>query len=109
MKDALLEIERLRTEAKRLRRLPYTEKEIRILLQDCIGTLKPLLPKASYVKAKKGWKYTFGIQEIGVVTVEPVHGSREAIPVGIRSKQTRAILTLLDIVEEDLPEEDDSK
>ena len=91
-------------EAERLRRIPFTEKEILRLLNDLIETLKPFLPKAKKKKRNNSWYYSFGWKEIGLIKVEPVHGSRNAIPQRIRNRQVKSVFQVLDIIESQIKE-----
>ncbi|MDA2930465.1 hypothetical protein MYX84_11050, partial [Acidobacteria bacterium AH-259-O06] len=54
---------------------------------------------------KNKWVYNSGIQEIPLIMVERVHGSRDAVPVTWRSKQLNAIEDILNLIESQLGEE----
>jgi hypothetical protein len=99
MSTVLEEIERLRSISSDLRSKRFDHKVILALLKSLLSVLAAYLPNAKLEERKNKWICNFGIKGVGLIMVEPVHGSRDAIPQFWRKQMLDTADEVLDLVE----------
>jgi hypothetical protein len=99
MGNLIREIERLRMEVEALRRIQFHEKPILSLLRRLLRAFQVQLPNAHLKQRRNKWICNFGMPDVALVMIEPVHGSRSSIPLRWRLHMLDTIDEILDRVE----------
>ena len=99
MSTVLEEIGRLRAISSDLRSKRFDHKAILALLRSMLAALARYLPNAELKEGKNKWVCNFGIKGVALIMVEPVHGSRDAIPQYWRTQMLDTVDEVLDLVE----------
>jgi hypothetical protein len=99
MSDLRRELRRLRVEVDALRASQFDDRAILRLLRRLLKTCGSCLPKARIERRRNKWICNFGIPDAALIMIEPVHGSRSAIPVRWRHQMLDAVEEILDRVE----------
>jgi hypothetical protein len=99
MPDPMREIERFRAEVEVLRSLPFDEHPILALIRRLLRAFEPYIPNARLERRRNKWICNFGIPDMAMIMIEPVHGSRSAIPLRWRHQMLDAVEEVLDRVE----------
>jgi hypothetical protein len=99
MADPPRDLQRLRVEVEALRGSQFDERAILSLLRRLLKTYGSQLPKARIEQRRNKWICNFGIPDVGLIMIEPVHGSRSAIPLRWRHQMLDTVEEILDRVE----------
>jgi hypothetical protein len=102
MSTVLEEIDRLRSISSDLRSKRFDHKAILALLKSMLTALATYLPNAKLEERRNKWICNFGIRGVGLIMVEPVHGSRDAIPQFWRRQMLDTVDEVLDLVESEV-------
>jgi hypothetical protein len=100
MGDPPRDLQRLRVEVESLRGSQFDERAILSLLRRLLKTFGSQLPKARIEQRRNKWiGNNFGIPDVGLIMIEPVHGPRSAIPLRWRHQMLDTVEEILDRVE----------
>jgi hypothetical protein len=99
MDEPFLAIDRFRTEAAALRNNAFDEHALLSLLRRILKTFGDRLPKARLEHRRNKWICNFGIPDVPLIMIEPVHGSRNAIPMRWRHQMLDTNEEILDRLE----------
>jgi hypothetical protein len=102
MGDQAREIERFRDEVEALRSGPFGEREILSLTRRLLKSFGTCLPNARLELRRNKWICNFGIRDVALIMIEPVHGSRSAIPLRWRHQMLDTVEEILDRIEEQI-------
>lgn len=99
MPNPLREIERFRVEIEALRRIPFDDRVVLSLLRRLLKSFETYLPKAGIEQRRNKWVCNFGLRDVPLIMIEPVHGRRGAIPLRWRHQMLDVVEEILDRIE----------